>query len=267
LKERVKMHFPPVAKRRADSLWVECYSNSMAMGIAAAREIGRALISMLDTQDEVCMIFAAAPSQSNTLHALCKIKGIDWSRVVAFHMDEYIGLPQAAPQSFALWLDKRIFSILPFAQVHKILPGRDPQAEAHRYENLLKQAPIDIVCLGVGVNGHIAFNDPPAADFDDPRDVKVVELDEICRLQQVDDECFAHIDDVPHHAITLTVPALMSARKMICVVPGKSKRQAVNKMLFGSITTQCPASILRTHPSCKLFLDAETCPYDQNQNN
>ena len=128
------------------------------------------------------------------------------------------------------------------------------------YARLLAEAPIDIVCLGIGVNGHIAFNDPPVADFDDPAMVKVVELDETCRQQQVDDSCFAALAEVPKQAITLTVPQLMAAQAIFCVVPGPQKRGAVKAALDGPMSTNCPASILRTHPNCKIFLDREASP-------
>jgi glucosamine-6-phosphate deaminase len=206
------------------------------------------------------MIFAAAPSQADMLEALCAIGGIDWGRVVAFHMDEYIGLPAGAPTRFANWLDRHLFGKVPFAAVRRIVPEPDAEAAASAYAAQLSEAPIDIVCLGIGVNGHIAFNDPPVADFNDPLDVKVVELDEICRQQQVDDEGFARIEDVPRHAVTLTIPRLLRADRLFCMVPGRSKREAVRQALYGPVTTECPASIMRGHPGCTLYLDAESDP-------
>ena len=252
------------AQKSADNMLVSCFADAETMGKAAACEIGLVLRDLLQSQAEVRMIFAAAPSQTSTLKFLSQIEGIDWSRVTAFHMDEYIGLPEKAPQKFSKWLDEHLFEILPFGQVQKIQPDPNPLAEVERYNLLLGDAPIDIVCLGVGVNGHIAFNDPPVADFNDPLDVKVVELDEVCRMQQVDEGCFEQIQDVPKSAITLTIPALMGAKHLICVVPGSAKRPAVNNMIHGEIETNCPASILRKHKSCKLFLDVETCPYSED---
>jgi len=139
-------------------------------------------------------------------------------------------------------------------------PEPDPEAACAHYAALLAEAPIDIVCMGIGVNGHIAFNDPPVADFNDPLDVKVVDLDQTCRQQQVDDECFPNIDAVPRRAMTLTVPRLLAADSIFCVVPGRHKRDAVRGALHGSISTQCPASILRTHPDCTILLDKESNP-------
>jgi glucosamine-6-phosphate deaminase len=206
------------------------------------------------------MIFAAAPSQGEMLAALREAPGIDWRRVTAFHMDEYIGLPPGAPERFASWLDAQIFGRLPFASVHRIVPEPDPEAAAAAYAEKLAQAPIDIVCLGIGVNGHIAFNDPPVADFEDPLDVKVVRLDAECRQQQVDDECFARLEDVPAEAITLTIPRLLRAEQLFCMVPGRLKRKAVREALHGPVTTACPASILRQHADCILYLDPESDP-------
>lgn len=206
------------------------------------------------------MIFAAAPSQADMLEQLIAAPGIDWSRVTAFHMDEYIGLPTGHKQRFASWLDAHIFGRLPFRAVHVLTPEPEPAAAAARYSDLLAEAPIDLVCLGVGVNGHIAFNDPPVADFADPLDVKIVTLDEVCRQQQVGDGCFPDLDAVPLQALTLTVPRLMRAKSLFCVVPGAQKRDAVIRTLTGPIETACPASILRTHSDCTLYLDNESAP-------
>jgi glucosamine-6-phosphate deaminase len=151
---------------------------------------------------------------------------------------------------------------LPFGTVHLIDPGNDPAAAADDYAQALAEAPIDIVCLGIGVNGHLAFNDPPVADLADPLDVKIVELDAICRQQQVDDGCFTGIGDVPTHAITLTIPRLLRADRLFCVVPGVAKRTAVRRALHDPITAACPATALRQHRAVGLFLDAESAPAD-----
>jgi len=250
----------PHVARSAGKLRIHSFPSRAAMGDAAARDIAEALRAALVRQDSVRMVFAAAPSQAQMLAALCKAEGIDWSRVTAFHMDEYIGLPPAAPERFVHWLDANLFDHLPFAQVHRIVPEPDAEAAASAYALELAKAPIDLVCLGIGVNGHIAFNDPPVADFADPLDVKVVTLDEQCRQQQVDDDCFARFEDVPQQAITLTIPRLVNVAQMFCVVPGALKRDAVRATLHGPISTACPASILREHPNCSLYLDAESDP-------
>ncbi len=248
------------AERHAGHLAVRTLPDRTRLGAAAADDIATALRVSLQEQSRVRMIFASAPSQAEALSALASAPGIDWRRVTAFHMDEYIGLPVDAPQSFGHWLKSHLFDRIDIGGLHLIDTGGDPDAEAAAYARLLDQGPIDFVCLGIGVNGHIAFNDPPFADFDDPKSVKIVTLDQASRQQQVDDKCFESLSDVPTHAITLTIPALMRARRLFCMVPGERKRGAVRAALTGPISTACPASILRTHPDCTIYLDAESDP-------
>ena len=235
---------------------VEIFATRQEMGVAAAKATADFLRLSLSQQKTVRAVFAAAPSQNEMLAALVKTEGIDWQRVEAFHMDEYIGLDVTAPQRFARFLKDRLFDRLPFRAVH-LIESEIPDA-VKKYEKLLQATPIDLVCLGIGENGHIAFNDPPVADFADPAWVKVVELDEMCRQQQVNDGCFATFNDVPRQAMTLTIPALLSGRRLICTVPGQTKRQAVFKTLHDPISTECPSTILRNHASCTLFLDRES---------
>ncbi|MFN8721023.1 MAG: 6-phosphogluconolactonase [Rhodospirillales bacterium] len=239
---------------------VRSFPDRAAMGRAAGADVAAHLRDLLAAQAGVRMVFAAAPSQAEALAALVAAPGIDWGRVTAFHMDEYVGLPPGAPQRFAAWLDTRLFGKVPFGAVRRIVPEPDAEAAAADYAALLAEAPIDAVVLGIGVNGHVAFNDPPVADFRDPHAVKIVELDAVCRRQQVDDGCFAHVAAVPTHALTLTVPRLMDAARLFCVVPGPAKRAAVTATLHGPIETACPASILRLHPDCTLYLDADSTP-------
>lgn len=250
----------PNTRQTFDRLIVESFATRADMGAAAAADIAAALVERLSKQSTVRMVFAAAPSQADMLAALATVPGIDWSRVTAFHMDEYIGLDPASPARFANWLDAHVFTKLPFAAVYRMTPEPDAAAEVARYAALMNEAPIDFVCLGIGVNGHIAFNDPPVADFEDPMDVKIVELDDICRQQQVDDDCFPDLASVPHYALTLTVPRLMRADRLFCVVPGGIKRDAVSKTLYGPLETACPASILRTHEACTLYIDKDSDP-------
>jgi glucosamine-6-phosphate deaminase len=201
------------------------------------------------------MVFAAAPSQNEFLAALRQMTDIPWGRITAFHMDEYVGLPEGAPQRFATFLRERILD-LPFYQVH-YLDGNAPDiaGECARYTALLRAAPLDLVCAGIGENGHMAFNDPHVADFQDPAWVKPVTLDEVCRQQQVNDGAFTSIDEVPQQAITLTMPALMSAAHIACVVPGPTKAAAVARTLHGPIDESCPATIMRRHAGAILYLD------------
>lgn len=250
----------PMARWKAGCADVMVYDSRSAMGDAAAHAIAERVRRVAAAKNCVRVIFAAAPSQAEVLHALSKTPDIPWKQVSAFHMDDYVGLPADAPQRFANWLDCYLFSKIPFGNIHRIPSDSDAQKSCRDYGMKLAAAPIDIVCLGIGVNGHIAFNDPPVADFNDPLTVKVVELDQICRQQQVDDDCFSAIDEVPSHAITLTIPCLMAADSLFCVIPGSYKRPAVKAAFKGPITTDCPASILTTHPDCQVFLDAEANP-------
>jgi glucosamine-6-phosphate deaminase len=258
--EMIDAPIEPTRHRMVERLRVRSFATRAAMGRAAAHDIAVEIRARLAVAAGVRMIFAAAPSQSEMIEALIPEPGIDWRRVTAFHMDEYIGLAADAPQRFAMWLNQRLFGPLPFAAVHPILPEPNPRAAAERYTVLLDEVPIDMVCLGIGVNGHIAFNDPPVADFADPLDVKIVELDAVCRQQQVDDDCFARFAEVPERAITLTIPRLLRAEKLFCVVPGAHKRDAVERTLHGPIAADCPASVLRRHADCVLYLDAESDP-------
>lgn len=230
------------------------------MGRAAATAIAEDLRARLARQSRVRMVFAAAPSQAEMLEALVSEPGIDWHRITAFHMDEYIGLDAQAPQRFGLWLQRHLFDRLPFGAVRIIDPGNDPSSAARAYAAELAAEPIDVVCLGIGVNGHLAFNDPPVADLADAQDVKIVELDGACRRQQVDDGCFAQLDQVPSHALTLTLPRLLRSDRMYCVVPGAAKREAVRRSLHDPIGTACPATALRLHPRVVLFLDPDSAP-------
>ncbi|KAE8764824.1 glucosamine-6-phosphate deaminase [Georgenia thermotolerans] len=230
------------------------------MGAAAAADVAAELRARLARQPEVRMVFAAAPSQQEMLDRLVAAEGIDWRRVTAFHMDEYLGLAPEAPERFARWLDVALFGRVPFGAVHRLDPGGDPEGEAARYSALLAEAPLDVVCLGIGQNGHLAFNDPPVADLEDPLAVKVVDLDESCRRQQVDDGCFPSLDRVPRRAITLTIPRLLDAARLFCVVPGSAKRVAVRAALTEPVGPAHPATALRTHPDVTLYLDADSAP-------
>ena len=244
---------------KKDKLVVEIYENRTLMGEAAARDIKAKIAELLEESQEINMIFAAAPSQNDVLKSLVEDKEIEWNRVNAYHMDEYIGLDKDAPQGFGNFLKDHIFGLVPFKSVNYIdITATDPEKEAERYGKLLDENLTDIVIMGIGENGHIAFNDPPVADFNDKKTAKPVKLDEVCRQQQVNDGCFANIDDVPTHAITLTVPTLVRAPYLFCIVPAPTKANAVYETLKGSVDEHCPASVLRTHENAKLYLDAQS---------
>ena len=244
---------------KVDKLQVEIYENRTLMGEAAARDIKAKIAELLSQKAEINMIFAAAPSQNDVLKSLVEDKSVEWNRVNAYHMDEYIGLDKDAPQGFGNFLKDHIFGLVPFKSVNYIdITTTDPEKEADRYGKLLDENPTDIVVMGIGENGHIAFNDPPVADFKDKKTVKPVKLDEICRQQQVNDGCFASIDKVPTHAMTLTVPTLVRAPYLFCIVPAPTKANAVYETLNGSIDEHCPASILRLQANAKLYLDDQS---------
>ena len=228
--------------------------DSDALGSAAARDIAAAIRLGLQHADTVRIIFAAAPSQSAMLRHLRTEPGIEWHRVIAFHMDEYIGLPMDAPQRFAHWLQQEFFAHVPVRAFHPMEPVDDPDAACLRYAKLLLLAPVDLVLLGIGTNAHLAFNDPPA-DLNDPATVKLVTLDRMCREQQVFDGCFPDLDAVPTQAMTLTVPALLAGRKLFCCIPGAHKRDAVRAMLHEPVSGLVPATALRTHSDCRVYLD------------
>jgi len=239
-------------------LEIKAFETRQLMGESAATAIAAKINALLKIKPEVNIIFAAAPSQNEFLLALIN-KDIEWNRINAFHMDEYIGLHPDAPQAFGNFLKDRIFSKLPFKSINYLNGNaNDIDAECNRYKKLLSQYPTDIVCLGIGENGHLAFNDPPVADFNDPKMVKQVKLDEACRQQQVNDGCFKSIDEVPTHALTLTIPALMSAGYLSVVVPGPAKAQAVYNTLHQPIAELYPSTILRRHTNAVLYLDKDS---------
>lgn len=242
-----------------DKLTVKVFPTTEDMGCAAAAEVAAKIVELLGQKEEINMVFAAAPSQEAFLSSLIADSRIDWTRINAFHMDEYIGIDPTAPQSFANFLRERIFDRVPFRSVH-CLNGQttDCDAECARYSELLQRYPTDIVCLGIGKNGHIAFNDPDVADFNDPKLVKVVTLDSVCRQQQVDEECFERLDLVPKEALTLTIPALLRGEWLFCIVPFTGKAEAVRRALYEDISERCPASILRREENATLYLTAES---------
>lgn len=242
-----------------DKLTVRIYPSREEMGCAAASDIKARIAALLAEKSEINMIFAAAPSQNEVLAALAGDQDIEWGRINAYHMDEYIGLKAGAPQGFGSFLREHLFGLVKFKSVNYIdMTAVDPEAESERYAALLAENPADIVVMGIGENGHIAFNDPHEADFNDTKTVKAVSLDEVCRNQQVNDGCFERLSDVPTHALTLTVPALVAAPHLFCIVPAKTKAWAVRETLFGSIDEHCPASILRTHGDATMYLDSDS---------
>jgi glucosamine-6-phosphate deaminase len=241
---------------QADRLNVYVYESRPKMGAAAASVIAAEIRHAIQERGRASVILASAPSQNEFLASLASAPDIDWSRVTGFHLDEYLGMDENAPQSFRRFLIDRLVNKVPFGQFNGLRgDAANGTEEANRYAELLSANPPDFAVLGIGENGHLAFIDPPFCDFSDPKAVKVVELDEVCRNQQVNDGAFATLEEVPRNALSLTIPTLMARPKLFAIAPGPAKRDAIKKTVEGPISTTCPASILRTHPDAHLFID------------
>ena len=235
----------------SDKLEVRIFENRTVMGEVAAADIAYRIRKLLSEKTEINMVFAAAPSQNDTLLALMKYD-IDWTRINAFHMDEYVGLDKNHPQSFGKYLYDHVFGKVNFENIYYVADYGE------KYEELLEKNHIDIVVLGIGENGHIAFNDPGVADFADKKRIKKAKLDEVCRMQQVHDGCFPTLADVPEYAYTLTIPQMVSADYMFCVVPAKTKAEAFYRTVKEEISESCPATILRRHGNAILYGDSDS---------
>lgn len=234
-----------------DKLKVKIFENRTAMGECAADEAAQCIEKLLREKETINMIFAAAPSQNDMLEALCK-KELPWNRINALHMDEYVGLDKNHPQSFGKYLYDHVFGKVNFKSVKYI------SDYGEKYAEFLEKEHIDIICLGIGENGHIAFNDPGVADFNDTKLIKKVKLDDVCRMQQVHDGCFPTLDDVPEYALTLTVPEMFSADYLFCVVPAKTKTEAVWRTVNEDISENCPATIMRRHTGAVMYCDKDS---------
>ncbi len=244
---------------KVDNLTVNIYPDKVEMGKAAADLVEDRIRAVIGEKGEANIIIATGASQFTFYEALREKKTLPWNKVRIFHLDEYVGMSDQHPASFRKYLKERIIQYIKPKEVHFLQGDADNlEAESERYEILLGQVTIDLACIGIGENGHIAFNDPPVADFNDKRLVKVVELDEDCRKQQLGEGWFPSLDDVPTHALSLTIPGIMRAKSISCVVPDERKAQAVRETLKGPISERCPASVLRTHQDCVLFLDKDS---------
>lgn len=248
----------PTRRFQADHLRVEIHATPEALAQAAAVDVAARLQQILAKQRVARIILATGNSQRSYISYLTGHCSLLWDRIECFHMDEYVGLDGNHPASFRRWMRERVEQKVHPRAFHYVQgDARDPQTECARYAALLAAGPIDVVSLGIGENGHIAFNDPAVADFNDAAPVKVIELDEACKRQQVGEGHFPNVAAVPTHAITLTIPTLMSAASVYCLAPESRKAEAVRNALEDPITTRCPASVLRRHPHARLFLDAE----------
>jgi glucosamine-6-phosphate deaminase len=252
----------PVAAFSVDQLSVSVFEDRAHAGRAAALDVGAAIAARQARAGRANIVFAAAPSQDEFLAGLVSDDRVDWSRVVAFHMDEYLGLDADHPAAFRRYLNEHLFRLVGLGRDQlRLIPGEQterPGKTCLEYEDKLRAEPIDLVCAGIGENGHLAFNDPPVADFLDPLDVKVVRMDALCREQQLHDGCFDELEDVPTHAYTMTMSALLRAPVVSVIVPGPRKAEAVLATLRGPISEACPASALRRHPGARLYLDRDS---------
>lgn len=247
----------PPAEFRAGCATVQIHPSSRAMAEATAAAAAGVLCEAVRARGQARVIIGTGPSQADFVAALTRHPEVPWNQIEVFHMDEYVGMPATHPASFRRWLHTHLTDVVRPAVVHDLAgDAADPDAEMARYAGLLQAAPIALSCVGFGENGHLAFNDPHVADFDDPLTVKCVDLDDRCRRQQVGEGHFPSLDASPATALTVTLPALMRAGTVIACVPDTRKAEAVRAALTGPISPACPASLVRTHPRAFVFLDA-----------
>jgi glucosamine-6-phosphate deaminase len=244
----------PLAERIVGEMRTVVHEDVQAMAHSAADEAVAALRAAVSSRGSARAMFATGNSQLAFVAEIVQRTDVPWERVTVFHMDEYVGAGPDEPAGFQRWIRERIAVPARPAAVHYLEGQHEPEAECARYAALLAEGPIDLCCLGIGENGHLAFNDPPA-DLDDPLDVKVVTLDATCRRQQVDEGHFPDLDSVPTQAMTVTVPALLRASSVLAIVPEARKAPAVRAALTGPVSPSCPASVLRQHAQVTLHLD------------
>ncbi len=245
--------------RRVDGATVRVHDDGAALARAAADEALDVMRAAVASRGVAHVMFATGNSQLAFVHHLVEeTAGVPWSDTVVFHMDEYVGVGPDHPAGFQRWIRQRIVEPAHPRAAYYVDGLGDPEAECLRYSDLLRHHPLDLCCVGIGENGHLAFNDPPVADFADPRDVKVVELETTCRRQQVNEGHFARLDAVPTDAITVTVPALLRAGRVLAIVPEARKAEPVRAALTGPISPSCPASALRTIAHATIHLDPDS---------
>jgi glucosamine-6-phosphate deaminase len=245
--------------KTVDGATVAVHEDVSALARAAADEARAVMQAAVGARGVAHAMFATGNSQLAFVHTLVtETEGVPWSETVVFHMDEYVGIGPDHPAGFQRWIRERIVDPAQPKAAYYVQGLGDPEEECRRYAGLLRDHPLDLCCLGIGENGHLAFNDPPVADFEDPRDVKVVELDTACRLQQVNEGHFAGLPDVPTQAITVTIPALLRASRVLAIVPEARKAEPVLAALTGPVSTSCPASALRGIGHASIHLDLES---------
>jgi glucosamine-6-phosphate deaminase len=248
-----------VQRYQVEKLKIEIHPTREAAGSAAAQSTASSLVQLAKENPEFGVIFATGASQLDALQALTQIPELPWARVHGFHMDEYIGLGPDHPASFRRYLRENLTQKVQMREFFEIDgTASDPEQACKDYAALLRAASPQLCLLGIGENGHLAFNDPGVADFNDPLDVKVVQLDTVCRQQQAAEGWFSNLQEVPERAMTLTIPTLFRVPKLIASVPGPRKAAIVRRTLEDSISTACPATLLRTHPDATVYLDRES---------
>lgn len=244
-------------EKKAENLQVKIFNTREEMGKSAATHAAQYLRELAKTKEEINILFAAAPSQNDFLATLIQ-EDVPWEKINAMQLDDYIGISNEAPQRFANYLNRHIFDYVPMKQLLLInCENPNVEDEIARYNEILKTYPVDVSFIGIGENGHIAFNDPSVADFNDKERIKLVELEESSRVQQVNDGCFDKLENVPKAAMTVTIPAILAARKVFCIVPASTKARAVYDTINAPISTACPATILRTHNNATLYIDKD----------
>ncbi|MDE0100140.1 MAG: 6-phosphogluconolactonase [Truepera sp.] len=244
---------------QVDRLPVAIYESPEQLGAAAALAAREAIMGAVEAKGSARIVLATGNSQLALFRTLLRLGGVAWPKVTIFHLDEYLGIDPTHQASFPHFLRRHLLDQIDARTFHPI-PSRpgDPEQACRDYEVSLRREPIDLVILGLGENGHLAFNDPPYARFDDPLWVKIVRLDEVSRRQQVGEGHFGSLDEVPTHAITLTIPALLAAERLLCIAPEARKAEAVRACLVEPISEERPGSVLRRAPHARLLLDRDS---------
>ena len=241
--------------KKIEEVTIKILESKEKLGTASAVFVAEKINAAISEKGKARIIIATGASQFEFLDHL-RTENIDWSKVTVFHLDEYHKMSDQHPASFRKYLKERILAEVNPAKVYYLEgDAQDIDGVMQQYETLLKEDEIDIACIGIGENGHLAFNDPPVADFNDKKWVKLVELDEGCRQQQLGEGWFASFDEVPTHALSLTIPAILNSNVISCVVPDERKANAVKCSLYGEISEKCPGSALRTHKNTVIWLD------------
>jgi len=252
------MSIQPMESKTFERMQVHIFESKELLGQRAAHDLVTLISRLVNQQGKATVILATGNSQLTFFDALLTLKTVPWNKVTLFHMDEYLGMSNEHPASFARFIqEKLVDSVHPAAFYHIRGDSSDADSELKRYNNLLREFPPDICVMGIGENGHLAFNDPPA-DFETEEVIHLVKLDSRCRMQQFTEGHFPTLDDVPKRAFSLTVHALLDVKHALVVVPELRKAPAVKAALQGPVTRDCPASILRTKSNVTLYLDRES---------